>query len=306
MKTGRLALVAVSIFLAAVASPRAEIGIGGSTGTGSNELNTNWLVLGDTTEDPSPIPPTFWRKYYPNSAGRYALNEGGEANGDGAPSLIADPSRGVVIAAWAMNSPSGFDVVVSRFTGGAWTAPQVVAGTPANELDPQLVLADDGVVHLVYWSDDGATRRVLHTQSPDLVAWSAPDAVSGSGEYACRPAAVMHLGTLRVAYEVHNFGFGGTPRQVVLARRDVDGFVPEVVAVTSNSGDVVPQVHSHAGRIWVDWIDGQNPATGAGEVAWTRLDPQGGWETIRYEPFTGYEQREYFVRGTVRGKATAP
>jgi hypothetical protein len=91
----------------------------------------------------------------------------------------------------------------------------------------------------------------------------------------------------------------------VLARFEGGAFITEVVAMTNNLGDVRPQVHSHAGRIWVDWVDSETTG-GSGEIAWTRLNAQGQWDAIDYAPFANYEQREYLVRGGVRITAIQP
>jgi hypothetical protein len=257
-------------------------------------------VLG-ITEDPTPIT-TIWRKVSPNNGVHITLNPEGEANGDGAPSVVSDAGSGLVATAWSRNSQSGFDVVVSRFVNDAWTIPQFVAASPANELDPQVLLAPDGSVHLFYWVD-GTTPQVFHTVAPsDLSSWSAPVVVSQPGVASCRPAGAFYNGVLRVAYEVHNFGSGNTPRQVVLARFEGGAFIPEVVAMTNNLGEVRPQVHSHAGQLWVDWVDHETTG-GSGELAWTRLNAQGSWEAIQFEPFANREQRDFRVRGGARLKA---
>jgi len=252
-------------------------------------------IIGD---DPVPIG-NVWHVPSPGQPGRIVLNPGGEANGDGQPSILRNPAAGLALVAWSRNSASGYDVVISRFDNGAWTDPQVVAGTSANELDPQLVLDPDGSIHLFFWVD-GATPQVLYTHAPaDLSAWSAPTVVSQPGEPACRPAGIVHGGVLRVAYEVHDFGFGNSPREVVLARQEAGGFTPEVVAMTNNLDEVRPQVHSHAGKLWVDWVDAQTTG-GSGEVAWTRLDTLGHWEPIKFEAFGDQLQRSYLTRGGVR------
>jgi len=289
---------ALAIGLLAPGLVRAEVGVAIRPGPADPLVV---YVLYGSTEDPSPINPV-WRKLAPIDDYRISLNPAGEANGDGTPSLLADASTGLVVAAWSRNSANGFDVVVSRFLSGAWTAPQVVAGSPAPELDPQLVLDPDGSVHMFYWVD-GATPQVFHVVAPpDLSSWSTAVPVSQSGEPACRPAGVFYNGVLRVAYEVHNFGSGNTPRQVVLARFENGAFTPEVVAMTNNLGDVRPEAHSHAGRLWVDWVDHETTG-GSGEISWTRQNAQGQWEAIRYEPFANREQRDFLTRGGVRMKA---
>ena len=281
--------------LVASGAARAEVGVAIRPGEAGPNVA---YILDGSTEDPSPINPV-WRKFDLVGGMHVALNPGGEANGDGTPSLLTDPSTGLVAAAWSRNSANGFDVVVSCFQSGAWTESAVVAGSSANELDPQLALDSDGSVHLFYWVD-GATPQVFHRVAPpDLSSWSAADPVSESGQSACRPAGAFHNGVLYVAYELHNLGTGTAPRQVVLARFENGVFTPEVVATTNNLGNASPQVHSHWGRLWVDWID-QELTDGSGEIAWIRQDAEGQWEVIHYDSFANHEQREYLVRGGVR------
>jgi hypothetical protein len=290
-------------FLLVAASTRgARCEVGASMGTiGPEVTRLGILQLAVIGDDPVPFN-AVWRVFAPGAPGRVILNPEGEANGDGPPSVVIDPATGLAVVAWSRNSATGFDVVISRLENGAWTTPQVVIGSPAHELDPQLVLDASGNIHLLYWVD-GATPQVFHTQAPsDLSSWSAPVLVSQPEQAACRPAGAMLQGVLHVAYEVHDFGFGNSPRQVVLARFANGSFVPEVVSITNNLGEVRPQVHAHAGHLWVDWIDAETTG-GSGELAWSRVDAQGHWEPIRYEAFANREQRDYLVRGGVRMKA---
>jgi hypothetical protein len=167
------------------------------------------------------------------------------------------------------------------------------------------VIDPDGSVHMFYWVD-GATPQVFHTVAPpDLSVWSTAVLVSQPGQASLRPAGAFYNGVLRVAYEVHNFGNGNSPRQVVLARFENGAFTPEVVAMTNNLGDVRPQVHSHAGRLWLDWVDSETTG-GSGEIAWTRQNALGQWEAIGYDTFANYLEREYLVRGGVRIQAIQP
>ena len=288
---------AIAMALLAAGSARAEVGVVTQPGPSAHPV----VYFLEITEDPSPIG-TVWRKLTAPDPFHLDLNPQGETNGDGMPSVVTDANTGLVAAAWSRNSATGFDIVVSRFVADSWTTPQLVAAAPANERDPQLVLAPDGSVNMFYWVD-GATPQVFHTVAPsDLSSWSAPVLVSQPGVASCRPAGAFYDGVLRVAYEVHNFGSGNTPRQVVLARFENGAFTPEVVAMTNNLGEVRPQVHSHSGHIWVDWVDHETTG-GSGELAWTRQSAQGQWEAIHFEPFANREQRDYRVRGGARLKA---
>jgi hypothetical protein len=285
-------LLATALTSAATQLARAEIGAVGGDGPDAVPI----VYLAGITEDPDPI--VNWQPLGPLGSGRILLNPQGAQNHDGRPAVATSLVSRSPVVAWSRSSGGAYDVVVSRFVGGAWSDPEVVAASPYDDKDPSIAIGPDGTVHLFYW-EAAPTPRVMYRSAPaDLSSWSVPVQVSDAGQSACRPAAVVHAGTLHVAYEVHDYGFGQTPRQVVLARRDAGSFVPEIVAITSYTGEARPEVHSHLGRLWVDWIDS------ASELAWTRLDAQGHWESLRYETFASVEEREYFVRGAARSKAT--
>ena len=164
-----------------------------------------------------------------------------------------------------------------------------------------LAVEADGTVHLVYTVVVGQTSRVVHRQAPsDLSAWSGELQVSQAGELARRPSAAWDGQTLRVAYEVDTFGLGQTPRSIAVAFLDAVAFEGEIVAVSSFPGDLAPRVHFTGTRLWIDWTDADH------EVAWTRVDPQGTWESLRYVPYETPTHQEFQVRPGLRQAATAP
>ena len=216
---------------------------------------------------------------------------------EGTPSTLYTPLTRRPVAAWARKSATGFDVVVSRYHRGVWSAPVAVAASAADERDPQLVQdPGDGSVHLVYWID-GDAPVVVHQWAPaDLSRWSAPELVSAPVERAVRPAACFHDGALRVAYESLGPAGGGDSRMIVLATRVGPGFTSEVVATTAHPAPSWPQVHSRGGRMWVDWIDA------GGQMTWRAGRPDGGWEPLGREPFTNVQDRE-LARGRIGRRA---
>ncbi len=284
------------ILLLMLASPvAAEVGAVLPGGAGSGLADP--YILGYIVEDADPVL-SIWRPFNSTGSGRFVLNPDGETNGDGSPSILRTATPGLSLAAWSRNSAEGYDVVLSRFEGGAWTTPEVLAGSLDDELDPALVLDPvSGNVHLFYWVD-GSTPKVMHRQAdPALSFWSAAVQVSDPADDACRPAGVFHDGELRAAYEVHDYGLNQTPRQVVLARWNGSAWIQEIMAISSFDDRMDPQVHSHNGTLWIDWIDD------TGEAAWTRWNPSTGWDALQYETFSGIEEREFHVRGAIRSLA---
>jgi len=283
-------LVAVALLFVVSFPLQAEVGVFDIEATGP-------YILG-IIDDPDPTS-KVWRRYSPSgSSGRIVLNEQGEANGDGDPTVLFNTVTRTPIVAWARNSAEGFDIVLSHLVNGAWSTPQVLAGDAADELDPFLALdKTTGAVHLLYWINDAAPR-IIHRQAPaDLSNWTAPQAVSGPAEIAARPSATINGGALRVIYESHNGVLEGTPKLIVLATDSGSGFAFETVGSSVHAAQNRPQIHFRPGRVWAEWIDG------AGEMAWTREATGGGWDPLDAEPYVGTEERDYFVRGRIRAQA---
>jgi hypothetical protein len=292
MRTARRFLGIVLVGLAAAAVPvPAEVGV--ALGSGA-PVPVSYVIVG-ITDDPEPVG-NAWIRYSVEGTGRKVLNEEGFVNGDGPPSLVV--AGDVPTVAWARNSPAGYDIVTSRFVAGDWTAPQVVVASPENELDPFLVVNPaDQSVHLLYWVDDGTQGVLVRQAPPDLSSWGPPVQVSYPGEIAVRPSAAFHDGVLKVAYEVHDFGFGTTPRHIIVATRVGEVFTSEQLATTSYSGATSPIAHSASGTFWVDWADAE------GEMAWTSEQPSGSWLPVEAEPFATCEERDFLVRGGIRRQA---
>ena len=249
------------------------------------------------TDDPDPVT-GVWIRFHAENASRKVLNDAGFANGDGPPSFVHNRVSNQAVVAWARNSPSGYDVVVSAFAQNAWSPPTVVASSPDNELDPVLAVNPAvGTVHLFYWVND-ASPRVMYTQAPaDLSSWAPAVQVSSVGEVACRPATVLHDGSLRVVYESHGQVLGSIPRQLVMATKTGSSFVSETVATTHYAGSNWPEIHGRDDVLWVEWIDADD------EMAWTSRPTTGTWGLVEIEPFTSIEMRDFHVRGNIRGLA---
>jgi len=231
------------------------------------------------------------------------LNEDGGANGDGRPSLASDLNYGLSIVTWGRNNGSGYDVVESHFENGAWTTPVIIDSSVTMLIDPEPSIAlnrQTGEVHVVYTAG-GATPKVMRTKAPaNLASWMPPVQVSAIGENALRPSAVIHLGTLTVAYESHGTGVGGTPRQITVATADgLGGFTYDTIGTTLGVAPNRPQLHTGVGAtLWIDWLDDTS------DMAWATWQSATGWGPAQIEPFTDAEDRDYHARGRVKQLAT--
>ena len=135
----------------------------------------------------------------------------------------------------------------------------------------------------------------------------APVAVSSPGEAACRPKATEFQGVIHVAYEAHPGGYGTVPRQIVAATYQGGGFVSETISTSNNPAELWPAMRSHAGRLWVEWIDTESAGASPGELGWRRWNP--GlleWEPTRLDSFATGGDRDYQVRPGIRLEVVAP
>jgi hypothetical protein len=294
MRAGSRAAAAVLAVAASMLCPLltwAEVGVHLQTNDDS-DLKVPYIISG-ITDSPDPFG-SAWGQLT-GSSSRIVLNSEGYLNGDGPPSMVLNPFSDLVIVAWARSSASGFDVVVSHLSEDTWSAPQVLADHLDDALDPKLFVdPSDGTVHLVYWIAE-ESPRVMHRQAPpDLSSWTAPVQVSDVGEPACRPDGAIHGGELRVVYEAHNVGLGEPPLEIVMATRNGSTFTTETVEISYFPEKNWPEIHSAAGRLWIDWVDSED------QVGWIRLNPQGQWDPVEHEPYANSEELLYRIRGTIR------
>lgn len=223
------------------------------------------------------------------------LNVNGDLNGDGRPSMAHDPDSGRTAVAWARFNGSDHDVVVSVFDGGAWSDPVVVAGGTGDQLDPALAIDPaDGSLHVAYWNA-APDERVYHAVgTPAGDSWSPPVPVSEPGDIAVRPGLAFHQGSPVIAYESHNFGIEGLPKQIVVATHDGGAWTHEAVEQTQRTGTNRVGVHSVYGRLWVDWIDDD------GSLGFRAKPPGGPWGPTEFEPFADGVDLEYDARSRIR------
>ena len=86
MKAIRIAL-AIGLFTVGIA--RAEVGVAMRPGSVGSAVVYELVGL---TEDPTPFN-QIWRRHILLDDHRVALNPGGESNGDGVPSILANPAE---------------------------------------------------------------------------------------------------------------------------------------------------------------------------------------------------------------------
>jgi hypothetical protein len=253
-------------------------------------------------EDGDPVT-AAWSRHSPALGTRQVLNENGSSNGDGLPSAVFNSTSNLPIVTWGRYNGSGFDIVESHFQNGAWTPPTLIVASVSTAMDPEPSISLDaqtGEVHIVYFAADAAPK-VMYTQAPaDLSSWTPAAQVSQPGDIAMRPHAVIHQGTLTVAYESHGSGVGSTPRQILVATSDgLGGFTYDTISATHFGDPNRPHLHTGASpSLWIDWIDDTN------DMAWATWQPGTGWGAIQLEPFSDLEDREYHARGRIDGLVT--
>jgi hypothetical protein len=300
-RRSRIHLLTLALVLSMTVAPVwAEVGVSTKNYDGSARV-TALYILRIIVDDPDPAS-RYWIRQTSQGPSKRILNDQGFDNGDGKPSTLLHPTTDKAIVVWSKNSPDGYDIAFSYFNdAGVWSVPEIIASSLSDETDPHVFHdPSDGSVHVVYWVQD-PTPRVMHLLAPaDLSNWSTPVEVSSIGDVAVRPTGVFHDGKLRIVYENHFNGLGAIPREIVVATDEPGGFVKETITLTSHLEPNRPEIHTAGGKLWLDWVDADD------QMAWTRSQPSGGWDSIRLESFGDYTERELFVRGRIRWGALAP
>ncbi|HEX6851037.1 MAG TPA: hypothetical protein VF139_06485 [Candidatus Polarisedimenticolaceae bacterium] len=242
----------------------------------------NGLTLRNTSGDRSDAP-----TYHPESVPR-------------APDVAVDPLTGGAVVGWLERVGETDDLVVASANASGWGAPCRVARGAASA--PSVAFAPDGSVVAIYVLVSGAqTQAFARTASAPDWRWSLPEPVSLPGEQVSHVNAVIHAGQLHIVYSRRD----GPATSLVHATPNAAGYDRSVVATSSFAGGALPQIHSHAGVLWIDWVDAEAP-TGAGELAWKRRDAPSTWGATRYEPYASPFDRDYHVRPGLRLQAIAP
>ncbi|MDH3591948.1 MAG: hypothetical protein OER88_08725, partial [Planctomycetota bacterium] len=222
--------------------------------------------------------------------------------------LFVHPSSRLIFVVWSKSTVTGYDLVLSRFAGGAWQPFEVVSNGPEDEFDPQVAFGPDGKIHLVYWTQDAndGAGVVRYREAPaNLGSWSLPQRVSFSDESARRPSIAIHQAMIKVGYEAWPTGsLDPASRDVVIASRELaaNGWMPEWVAATGYSGALWTGLHAKGDELWVEWIDAETGPV-SGEMAWRELGSDGSWTPITLEPFGNEEEYEFRVRENIRWEA---
>ncbi len=254
-----------------------------------------------------PDPISAWQRHSsPDDSDRKVLNPDGGTNGDGAPAVIYDSNRQTTLVFWSRNTTGGvgYKVVYAEFIDGSWTSPRRINQSDGQQYDPQAAIGADGTTYIVYWQIQGAEHSVwMQTigNGPDR-SWGAPVSVSQAGIASCRPSVAVHNGAPLIAYEVHPNGAGSLPKDVVVASFENDAFLEEVVATSSHTEPLWPQIHSRGDKVWVDWVD-FTQAPFEGDMAWLKKTNT-GWTSISYETFSSQADLEYDVRETIASEAS--
>lgn len=216
--------------------------------------------------------------------------------------VAVDPATGRTIVGWVEQVGGGNHLVLAEATENGWGAASRLGDAYEADPVPSMGFSPDGELVLAFVVASGAeSRAFLRTAGPPDWTWSAPQPISLPGERVTSASLVHHEGRTHVAYA----RLDGPATSIVHATHDGTAWSREVVATSAYDGNVLPRIHSHAGVLWIDWVDAQAP-TGAGELGWARRDAAGTWEPARYAGFDSPFHCEHHARPGIRLQAIAP
>jgi hypothetical protein len=203
------------------------------------------------TEDPDPMyeDPQFWEVFRTDAA-PWALNPDGDDNGDGEPSITADPITGCPVAVWAFNAGPDFEIAFSRWDGTRWSETEFLSVSAADDIDPQAFIDPEGNIYVTWWQP-GEDVVLLSVLRVDGGLWTGPEFVVAGGR---RPSIAVLDGQILIAYEVDAVAGG----QQVAVHYGLPGQgVVEKVVDTERMEQLDVRLHAENGRLWMDWKESE-------------------------------------------------
>ncbi len=212
---------------------------GSPLAAGAPPADDQHVLVVAITEGPDPIPQIIWAA--PDGIWPPIAVDPGRA--DGRPHIAHDGSGPVVV--WAYRSGGDHDVALLRWTGAAWAPLEIVAGGPANEIDPRAFVTSSGLIHAVWWVPH-PTPVVQYAQGrPGTFGYRQSVAIA-----ARRPSVVQWLGSVLVAFERD----AAAGQQIVLATRGgVGGFTQSPLFQVARTEPLDVVLHAEGGVLWMDW-----------------------------------------------------
>lgn len=269
----RLAAVLAVVAACSVLGARAEISVdlNGSTVTGIYFVP----VASSGGDGMNPWEGVAARSGIP-AVQKLNINGGTGTHPDGWPSPAWDTNYSAVPeVAWAHWDGADYEIVVSRFTAGAWTTPLALTSTSGDESDPELAYTPTGSARIVYWSGSSAYMLL----KPAGGSWGSPILI-GSGN---RPTTTG-VETDRVAYQ----HVSGANVEVIAAVYSGGSWASTTVSSQSYnaSGDIDVRMATASGQTWICW------ESGATQLAYSKLLANGTWTSVQYEATSGASDEE--------------
>jgi hypothetical protein len=283
----------VLVLLAGFVAARAEVQIR----VVGNDLK-HVLIMAAIIEDPDPVGVTIWELVDLDSD-CLVLNPDGAVRGDGRPDIAVSFDLNRLLASWAWNAGTDYDIVVTEWRDGALSEPVFLTSEAHDEIDPRVFIEADGSAHVTWWTPAPDERVFVASRPAESSTWGLPEQVTPTGVSGRRPSVVVRGGVMRVAYESGASG-PGMSQSVVVARRDGGGgFTTEWSVETARSEQLDPQLHLEDGRLWLDWKheSGEFGRAEASETGWS-LEATEPWNDPSW---VGVESVRRAIRDRVLG-----
>ena len=266
MRRLRWPVMVLGVLVACVSPGGAEVSVDDPAASAPRWVS---LALQGGGDDACPSPWSLVRDGVPAS---WVLNPDGDQRGDGHPAAAFPAGTFRPAVAWATPvDGAGRDVVLAEWAGDGWSAPETVAGGPAEQRGPDVAALPGGGLVVTWWEDDGNVRQVWVRKRTAAGEWEPAEAVSPAGEDSRWPAVTVVDGEVLVGWFRER---GDGTREVVVAREGA-GWSTEVIGETGyagpgGDGNAYLELHAVGSRAWADW------RLAGDRIATSRRDPASG------------------------------
>lgn len=212
-----------------------------------------------------------------------------------------NPATGYPAAAWSADDFPGknLEIAYSVFDGTAWSEPEQVSRSGHDCVNPAFAFDNDGNVFLLYQWKGPFDAVYFTSKAYGGTKWNPSIRVTSERSNFANPTAKILNTVLYIAFEeVHPSDFrdlhilriselleliGGGVGELA-EPVDFDEWFEKIKVKTANSGDILPLLHSKAGKLWIDWIDSPY------ELGWTKKLDDDLWAAPYYKSYSSQEE----------------
>lgn len=214
------------------------------------------------------------------------------------PASKVNPKSGLIEIADSVWSSNNYDIRHTIDHGHQAPETFTVSSNSLDDRRPNLTIAASGDTWVTWWRDDSTDKVLARKRTYATSTWGSERLVSNTGESSRSPAITFDGSKAWVFYQFVSGSNASLAVGVINDEPDPIG-MRDVVATTSYTGTVDPDIQAESGHLWASWVDS------ASYVGWSEYDyASQTWDSPSYQSYSGGTVAG--ARDTIRSTVLGP